>query len=190
MKTRSGRYMRPAMAALALLLAASLTLALIPAGTAQASSDQGSPVLDEGTPPQKDGEGRGAGLLEKALQFEQKANERYSTLLEKADQALTRLEEAIANGKDDNRDVSALEDVLEELSGQITAARAAHEHAAGLLAQPPGFDENDQITDRTTAFETVKKIRQLHQEIRKLIGDSLKDALRAVREFRQARPVD
>ena len=93
--------------------------------------------------------------------------------------------QVITNGKTNNRDVPALEDMLKELKEQIVKARAVHERAASLLTDPAGFDEDGQVTDRKIALETVKEIRHLQQETRKLIGDSIRDAFQAIREFRQ-----
>jgi hypothetical protein len=188
MKAQSNKNVRIGTTALAVILATSLTLSLIPAGAVQASDSLATPLPDEWTPPQNQGEGWGPGLLEKALRREQNANENLSTLLDKSDKAVIRLEEAIAKGQENNKDVSALEDALEELNSQIIAARADHDRAADLLENSAGFNKDGQVTNRKVALETVKEIRQIQQELRKSIGDALKDALKAIREYCQDNP--
>jgi len=101
-----------------------------------------------------------------------------------------RLEVAIAAGQEKKQDISALEDALKELKKQISAAHVAHDQAAGLLAHPAGFDKDGAVTDHQLALETVRKIHQIQQEARHQIGDSIKDALKAVREFRQDNPAE
>jgi len=146
--------------------------------------------LEEKTPPPSDGQGRDTGLLEKALAREQKTNESLATAFDKADEVVTRLKEAIATGQEKQLDVSALEDALKELNGQISAARAAHDRAARLLATPAGFGKDGLVIDRQLALETVGKIHRAQQVARQLLGDSIKDALKAVREYRQDNAVE
>jgi hypothetical protein len=188
MKAQSSKNVRIGTAALAVILATSLTFSLIPAGAVQASDSPATPLPDEWTPPQDQGEGWGSVLLEKALRREQNANENLSKLLDKSDKAVIRLEEAIAKGQENNQDVSALEDALEKLNSQIIAARADHDRSVDLLANPAGFDKDGQVTNRKVALETVKEIHQIQQDLRISIGNALKDALKTIREYYQDNP--
>jgi hypothetical protein len=183
MKRKSEMKANIGMVALAMILSASLVLAAIPSGAVQASNGQIIPVTDEETPPISVREGREAGLLEKALRREMKINKSLSTLLKKADAAVIRLEEAITQGQANDRDVSALENELEKLTGQLIIARTAHERAADLLLNPAGFDANGQVINREIALESIKKIHQIQQEVRQAIGISLRDALRSLRDY-------
>jgi len=178
------------MSALALILAASLGLATVPNHSVQALYTQASPVTDEVTPPVSENEGRGAGWLEKALLSELKVNLNLSSLLGKADKAVTRLEDAITKGQANDWDVTNLENELEKLTGQLIKARAAHARAAELLADPAGFDEDGQTINRDVARESVKEIHQLQQEVRQLLGNSLRGALEAIRGFCQDNSID
>ena len=191
MKTAFKRIKQTGLCLLAVLLVASLTIAAIPVNTVQASSTNFSTqLLDQPTTPPTGGQDQGTGLLEKALEREQKINENLVKILDKSDKVVTRLEEAIATGQEKKQDVSALKDALKELKKQISTAHDAHDQAAGLLAHPAGFDKDGVVTDRQLALETVRKIHQVQQEARHQIGDSIKDALKAVREFRQDNPAE
>jgi hypothetical protein len=183
MKRKSGMKANMGMVALAMILSASLVLAAIPTGAAQASNGQIIPVTDEETPPISIREGGKAGMLEKALRREIKINESLSTLLGKADEAVIRLEEAITQGQANDRDVSALENELEKLTGQLIIARTLHDRAADLLVNPAGFDANGQVINREIALESIKKIHQVQQDIRQALGISLWDALRSLRDY-------
>jgi len=191
MKTPSKSIKQAGLTVLASLLIVSLAISMLPANIVQASGTvSGTWPFVESTPPPTGDQAWGTGMLEKVLEREQKFNENLAGILDKADKAVTRLEEAIAAGKEEKRDVSALEDALVELTGQIGAARIAHDQAASLLAHPAGFDKAGAVTDRQLALETVREIHQIQQDARQQIGDSIKDALNAVRNYRQDNPAE
>ncbi|MGB8252273.1 MAG: hypothetical protein WCF08_03600 [Anaerolineaceae bacterium] len=162
------------------ILIASLMIALIPMGTVRADSPS-----QEGTPTTPINKGKGSALLEKALQREQKVNANLVGLFEKADKAISKLQDAIQNGKTNGKDVKTLKEALDEINNQITSARVAHDKAAGLLNRPAGFDDTGKVTDAKLAVGTIREIGEYQREARHLIGDSIKDAVRAIREFRQ-----
>jgi hypothetical protein len=191
MKTLSKKIKRIGLGLLAALLAASLTIAALPVNAVHASGANTNTLpLMESTPPPAGDQARGTGMLEKALVREQKFNDNLTRVIEKADQVVTRLEEVIATGQEQKRDVSALETALKKLNKQISAARAAHDQAAGLLEKPAGFSRDGMVTDRQLALETVREIHRIQQTARQQISDSIKDALKAVREYQQDNPVD
>ena len=162
------------------VLIASLVIALIPLGSVRAEN----PNQEDNPIPQGVG-GRGVAFLEKALQREQKASENLLNLFEKADKLITNLEDAIENGEANGKDVSAVEDTLAELNSQLASARSAHDEAASLLTSHAGFDDSGKVTDGKSALATIRMVGKHQREVRRLIGDSLKDALRAIRECRQ-----
>ena len=190
MRSKSRIKVHFVMAALAMILAASLGLATIPNDSVQAFNTQAIPVTDEVTPPVSEGEGRGAGWFEKALQRELKVNLNLTSLLGKADKAATRLKEAIAKGQANDWDVSDLEKELEKLTGQLVKARASHARAAELLANPAGFDKNGQVINQEVALESVKEIHQLQQEVRRLLGNTIRGALEAIRGYCQDNSIE
>lgn len=191
MKTLSKSIKRAGLTVLASLLIVSLVISMLPANTVQASGTISSTrPLVESTPPPTGDQAWGTGMLEKALEREQKFNENLARTLDKADKAVTRLEGAIATGREDKRDVSALEDALEALTEQIASARIACDQAASLLAHPAGFDKAGAVSDRQLALETVREIHQMHQDARQQIGDSIKDALNAMRDYCQDNPAE
>jgi hypothetical protein len=191
MKTPSKSIKQAGLTVLASLLIVSLAIPMLPANTVQASDTISSTrPFEESTPPPTGDQAWGTGMLEKALKREQKFNENLTGILEKADKAVTRLEGAIDTGKEEKRDVSALENALVELTGQIGAARIAHDQAASLLAHPAGFDKAGAVTDRQLALETVREIHQIQQNARQQICDSIKDAINAMRDYRQDNPAE
>jgi hypothetical protein len=181
MKRKSGMKANIGMAALSMILAASLGLATIPTGAVQANIQ----VTDDETLPMIDREGGGAGVLEKVLRREMKINNSLYTLLRKADKTVIQLEEAIAKGQANDWAVSDLENELEKLTRQLVKARASHARAAKLLADPAGFDGHGQVINREIAFQSVKQTHQIQQEVRHLLGSSLRDARQAIRDYRQ-----
>jgi small-conductance mechanosensitive channel len=191
MKTLLKRINRIGLSLLAALLTVSLAIAALPLNAVQASGTNLNTLpLLESTPPPTGGQAWGSGLLEKALEREQKINENLVKVLDKADKVATRLEETIATGQEEKRDVSALENALKELKKQLSAVRVAHDQAAGLLAQPAGFNRGGAVTDRQLALKTVREIHQVQQDARQQIGNSIKDTLNAVREYRRNNPAD
>jgi hypothetical protein len=190
MLTKSGHIPKKGTAGLVILVVVSLVISLIPVAEVQASVSQTQTVSDEGNPPLPETTGRGINLLEKALRREQMVNENLSTLLEKADKAIIKLEETISKGQATGRDTAALEDALEELKDKVEEGRIDLDRAAGLLERPAGFDNDGRVIDRETALETIKEIHQLQQGIRRLLADSLKDALKAVHQYHQNDPSD
>jgi len=162
------------------VLIASLMIALIPMSTVQADSSS-----QEAAPTAPGNEGRGSAFLEKTLKREQKVNDNLVSLFDKADKVFTKLQDAIQNGKTNGKDVSAFEYALEELNNQITSARAAHDKAASLLNSHAGFDDTGKVTNAKLAVQTIREVGKYQREARHLIGDSVKDALSAIRECRQ-----
>jgi hypothetical protein len=191
MKTPFKKYRKTGLCLLAVLLVASLTIATIPASTVQASSTGiSTPLFDQPNTPPTGSQGPGTGLLGKALEREKKINRNLANTLDKTDNVVTRLEEAITTGQEKKRDVSALVDALKKFKEQISTARVAQNQAAGLLAHPAGFNQDGTVTDRDLAFKTIREIHQVQQDIRRQIGDSIKDALKAVREYHQDNPAN
>jgi len=190
MKTKSNVKVNFGMILLAITLTASLVLSIFPAGSVQAAGSPSIPISDETTPSGDNGEGPGVGVLEKALRLELKAHENLSGLLVKAGKAVIRLEEAIAKGQANERDVSALEKALKELKEQIRTARVSHDRVADLLADPAGFDTNGKVIDPRMANETIKEIHRSQQGIRRSIGETLKDTFKAIREYCQDNALD
>lgn len=191
MKTQTKRINRAGLSLLATLLVASLTIAALPVNTVQASGTiTSTQPFVESTPPPTGDQAWGTGLLEKALVREQKLNENLVKILDKSEKIATRLEEAITAGQEKKQDVSYLEEALKELKKQIIAARVAQDQAAGLLAQPAGFSKYGTVIDRQLALKTVREVHRIQQDTRRLIGDSIKDALNAARKYRQDNPAN
>jgi hypothetical protein len=190
MKPKSKITWQIGVAALVVMLAVSAMLVAVPAGVVQASSTTAITSHDEQAPTGDAGEGLRVGTLEKALKRERQVHENLTALLVKADKSAIRLEEAITTGQANDRDVSELQDALEELTTQITAARAAHAQVADLLKNPKGFNHDGQVVDRQVALDTIKQIHLVQQDIRQLLGNSLRDTMQAIRDYCQENKPD
>jgi hypothetical protein len=172
-------------AVLVVMLTVSAMLIAVPIGDVQASSTTAIPPHDEQTPTGDAGEGWKAGMLEKALKRERQVHENLTALLVKADKSVNRLEEAITTGQANDREVSDLQDALEKLTTQIAAARTAHAQVADLLKNPKGFNHDGQVVDRQVALDTIKQIHLVQQDIRQLLGNSLRETMQAIRDYCQ-----
>ncbi|GEM_PF-5693114 len=191
MKTPSKRIKQRGLYLLAALLVASLTIAAIPVSTVQASSAiVSTPQRDQPVPPPTGTRDPGTQLLEKSLARERKVNENLAKSIDKTDKLVTRLEEAIASGQENDRDVSALVAGLKALNQRINAAHIALDRAAGLLAHPAGFNQDGTVADRALATRTIREIHQIQQDVRRQIGAAAKDALQTVRDYQRDNAAD
>lgn len=162
------------------IMITSLVVAVIPFSAVQADSPR-----QEDIPPVLENEGKGTAFLEKMLQREQKMNENQTNLFDKADDVIAKLESAIEKGKTNGKDVSAIEDALEEINDQIMAARAAHDKATSLLNNHTGFDDSGKVTDVELARDTIREAGRNLREAHRMIGASIRDAMKAIRECRR-----
>lgn len=103
--------------------------------------------------------------------------------LTKADNLAARLEEEIAKQKAAGRDVSRLEEKLNEFKEWIAEARTSYDSAKSAYASPTGFDSNGKVTDVTQAVAFLKDIngylRDALKDIKKAFS-TLKDLYREV----------
>jgi hypothetical protein len=165
----------------AILIIAMLSLAIFvvfPSSSAQASSGN-----NESRPPTSGVSKVENALLERAFQREQIINRQLVNFLEKADSSLSRFDEAIANGETNKVDVSALIDARNILEDKITSAKANQLEAAKLLDEHPGFDSSGSVTNPKLALETIRSVSRIHKEARQMIGESIKNAYKAMREY-------
>ncbi len=85
-------------------------------------------------------------------------------------------------------DTSSVQAALNALSAVVPAVQAAHNPGAAIIANHTGFDENGNVTDRTTAIATVKSLAQVLKDTRTAMNGTDKALRDAVRAFRQAHP--
>jgi hypothetical protein len=163
--------------ALAVLLL-SIGLAALPAFSASAAG-----LNDESNPP--------AGVpvsnerLGQAWARLQKVYARQGERLGRADAFIARLEGLIEKANAKGWDTSAVQAALDAFAGAIPAAALAHEPGAAIIASHAGFDESGKVTDRATAVETTRSLRQVIYNTRSAMngsGEALREAIRAFRE--------
>jgi hypothetical protein len=146
---------------------------------------------DNGTPPAPTpGQGDKAGgrideRLRKAYQRQQEMLELQAQNLSRADEAAGRAQSFIDAVKARGEDTSALETALVSYKTQLAAAQSAHDTAADILGAHAGFGDNDQVTDREQARQTLQSAREALQQARTALfeaGRTLREAMRAWRE--------
>ncbi|HIH44430.1 MAG TPA: hypothetical protein HA257_04960, partial [Candidatus Methanoperedenaceae archaeon] len=107
--------------------------------------------------------------------------------LTKADNLSARLEDEIARQKAAGKDVSRLEEKLNEFKDWIAEARTSYDSAKSAYASPTGFDSNGKVTDIRQAQTFVKDVggylREALKDIKKAFS-TLKDLYREVVKHR------
>jgi predicted nucleic acid-binding Zn-ribbon protein len=126
---------------------------------------------------------RGA-ALDKAFAAEQTRLDRQSTNLDKADNAVSKVQALIDQWSAKGVDVSFLQTLLSTFQNQIAAARGAHNTAQGILSSHAGFDANGKVTALDIARQTVQSARNAMQDAANQIGQSLRDLGQGLRTWR------
>ena len=166
----------------ALLVA--LSLAVLPMTSAYASG-----LGDPTDPPV--GAGRVADeRLERAWMHLQRVYERQGHILDRADAMAGHIQNLIDRLKENGKDVTALQAALNAFKDALKEAHPIYESAKGIINSHQGFDADGKVTDHEKAVETIKELRDIVQEIRRIIGEpgvALREAIKAFRDAR--RPV-
>jgi small-conductance mechanosensitive channel len=163
---------------LAGMLAGALALAFPGAVLAQ-DPNPPSPT----TPAGQASPARQAERIEQAYQRALKALDAQAKRLAGAGDRVQKLAEHIAGLKSQGKDTTALEEALAEFKTVLKDAHTTHDTAASMLKTHPGFDANGKVTDLQQARETVRASDQLLSEVHRDLRPSIRDLLRAVREY-------
>ncbi|HTX80038.1 MAG TPA: hypothetical protein VMC62_10230 [Longilinea sp.] len=83
-----------------------------------------------------------------------------TTNLGRLNDAATKLQDYITKAKANGEDTSSLEAVLADLNAQIPQSQSYHDQATSTLSTHAGFDSNGNVTDATTAHQTLETARQ------------------------------
>jgi hypothetical protein len=158
--------------------AAILALALLPTPPAHALT----PLASTTPPAASDKITR----LERVWLRQQIRHDRLGVMFDHAQQRIDLAQQMIDRAKANGKDVTALQQALDDFSAAVQQARPIYQGMQGIISSHQGFDANGSVTDATQAAATVRSMQDDFVSIRdKLSGPA--QALRdAVRSFRQA----
>jgi hypothetical protein len=123
-------------------------------------------------------------LLENFLVRENLALNNQQNRLELAHTIAEDTQKYIDNQKSRGNDTSTLETALAAFNQEVSSAEANHTAAASLLANPAGFDEAGQVTDRDTALQTIRDAGHLLRQAHLTITQATLDLKLALQSYR------
>lgn len=98
--------------------------------------------------------------LTKAYNVELQWLSKQETAIEKANQAGNKVQDLIDKGAAAGFDVSGLQSTLDTFQGEMVTVQSYHQQAADALSAHNGFDGSGNITDRSSARQTVTDARR------------------------------
>jgi len=104
------------------------------------------------------------------------------TNIGKLSDASGKLQDFINKAKANGEDTSGLQAVLADLNAKIPQSQGYHDQAASILGKHAGFDDSGNVTDETTARQTLQSARdQLNnsKNINVALGQEVKNAIQA-----------
>ena len=126
--------------------------------------------------------------LELVWERAQLAYQRQGWLLGRAAAIITRAQDLIDLANQKGWDTSAVQSALNAFSAVIPTAETAHLPGATIMAVHAGFTPSGNVTDRTTAVETVRSLVQVLKDTRTALngtGRALRSAIQAFRDAHQ-----
>ena len=153
------------------ILVAVLGLAALPLTPAQAATEP-----EEGSYPR----------LEELLRREQYALERQGERLAHTEEVKEKTQALIEKAQEKGLDTSDLEAALAAYQERLPVAQEHHDQAAGILANPAGFDPQGKVTDRKEALKTLRSAGEELRRAHLKITEASMDLRKAVRAFLQA----
>ena len=99
-------------------------------------------------------------ILKNAYLVEQNWLLRQSNAIEKSIASAKNLQTVINDAAAKGIDVTALQAALDAFNNSMPDIQASHQQAADILAAHNGFDSNGEVTDATSARETLVSARQ------------------------------
>ncbi len=124
-----------------------------------------------------------AARLEKLYQRELKVLDTQSKRLTVVDQRVQKISEHIANLKSQGKDVTALEQALNDFKAVLQSAHTSHDSAAAILKTHAGFDASGKVIDVQQARDTVQQAQQQLRQVRQDLRPATRDLVRAVRQY-------
>jgi hypothetical protein len=122
-----------------------------------------------------------ADRLEQVFARQQAAHARQGRMLAQAREMRARLETLIGWAEQQGWDSTNLQQALTAYDSALGMAGRAHQKAARIIAEHPGFGRNGKVVDRAQAAETVKTLGAALDEVREALtraGSILRESLR------------
>jgi DNA repair ATPase RecN len=110
---------------------------------------------------------------------------RMAVIFDFADQRIARMQQLIDRAKANGKNVNDLQAALDNLQNAVKQARPIFESTNGVIASHQGFDADGNVTDTTTALQTVKDLAGKYEDIRTTVQPALQAFRQAVQGFRQ-----
>ncbi|HTX91056.1 MAG TPA: hypothetical protein VMC09_07560 [Anaerolineales bacterium] len=158
-------------------LVVALGLAAFPALGASAAG-----LNDQTTPPANQ---PNYARLQQVWAREQSVYQREGNALSKASGFITKAQALLDKATAKGWDTSAVQAALNAFAAAIPAAQTAHDAGASIISSHAGFDADGNVTDRATALQTVKDLRDVLKNTRTAMngtGKALHEAIKALRE--------
>jgi hypothetical protein len=164
--------------ALAVSGAMILALALLSTPTAYALIP-----LATSTPPT---EASNTSRLERVWLRQQTRHDRLGVMFDHVQQRINLGQQRIDQAKSNGKDVTALQQALDDFSAAVQQARPIYQGMQGIISSHQGFDANGIVTDATLAAGTVRSMQEDFLSIRDQLSGPAHALRDAVRSFRQA----
>jgi predicted nucleic acid-binding Zn-ribbon protein len=122
--------------------------------------------------------------LAKAYQSLQSWLSTQDTNLTNANNVVAKVQELISDGQTKGLDTSALQTALTAYQGLLATAQSANSQAASILSAHNGFDGSGNVTDATTAEQTVDGARQDLQQAHDALSQACQGLQQAIQTWR------
>ncbi|MCL4530895.1 MAG: hypothetical protein M1282_15980 [Chloroflexi bacterium] len=141
--------------------------------------------FDTGTPPTPTQTTTPTDRLQRAFSREQTIYGKLGKLLNNAGTRISKFQNLINKAKTNGKDVSNLQSALDAFSSAVTQAQSIYNDAQSLIASHPGFDASGNVTDQTTALQTVRDLRGKLREIRQTVLPPFRALRQEIRAYRE-----
>ncbi len=141
--------------------------------------------FDPGTPTAPSQATTPTDRLQRAFSREQGIYSKLGKLFDNADSRISKLQDLINRAKANGKDVSDLQSALDAFTSALKQAQSIYNDAQSLINSHPGFDASGNVTDPTTALQTVKDLGSKLRDIRQTVVPpfkALRDAIKAYRD--------
>ncbi len=131
----------------------------------------------QAAPPAEEGK-----TLESLYQRELELLSSQEERLQKAAEAVSRVEDYIAGQQAKGTDTSEAEGALNVFEGALAEAGSYHDEAGAILTTHAGFDSNGKVTDLSQAVETVRNAGQAQRQVHLILVQALTDLRSTLRD--------
>ena len=124
-------------------------------------------------------------VLERTHKFQTKMLDIFSNKLNNADKIETKVQQRIAELKQQGKDVSSLENMLGKFYDLVASAKQARDKASVTLNLHQGFDTQGKVTDLKLARETTKSVQANIRKCRENIVQALRVITNGLKGYKQ-----